>query len=363
MGEHAISTTQRGRKQQRTTSRRGTPSVVSTGILTCFVVALFTAAVAAAAPAAAVDDPSRPDARVTHGPSCQPGGLVVEVQAGTAPYAVRLATARRPAGEDQAVLEAGGVVVLRSADVAYGETIDGRLEFAARDGSGVTFVDELQDYSFTRPSKEDCDAITAPASPEPTTPAPTRSTTSAPSPTSTTDPGDGGAQPAPSSTGGSQGRTPAPTAESGQPGTAAPSTGERDGHASSVQVAAGGTVTLHGAGFLPGEHVTIRLHRNGAVLGTAVAGGDGTVRTQVRIPSGTAAGTALVDLVGDRSAVISDVALQVAAEQTPAAPRGTLSVWAVVAAAVALVATAGALVSVAGQQRAAGRGTSPSGGA
>src|SRR5215203_3147214 len=47
--------------------------------------------------AAAIDDPTRPDARVTHGPSCRPGGLVVEVQAGTAPYSVRLATTRQPA--------------------------------------------------------------------------------------------------------------------------------------------------------------------------------------------------------------------------------------------------------------------------
>jgi uncharacterized membrane protein len=128
-------------------------------------------------------------------------------------------------------------------------------------------------------------------------------------------------------------------------------------------VSAGGTVTLVGSGFLPGENVTVRLHGNGPVLGTAVAGADGTVRTEVRIPSGTATGTAQVDLVGDSSAISSGVALQVAAEERPAAARGTLSVWALVAAAVALVGTVGALVSVAGQQRTAGRRAFPSVGA
>src|SRR3954449_2842900 len=91
----------------------------------------------AAAPAAAIDAPTRPDAHVTHGPSCRPGGLVVEVQAGTLPYFVRLATTRRPAGEDEVELAPGQSAVLRTGDVAWGETIDGRLEFTARDGSGA----------------------------------------------------------------------------------------------------------------------------------------------------------------------------------------------------------------------------------
>ncbi|MCW2634295.1 MAG: uncharacterized protein JWQ99_662 [Blastococcus sp.] len=380
MGEHDISTTEWGTKQplqrtesgRSTTFRRSVPSVVSTGIvpgsvlagflLAGFVAALFAASVAAAVPAAAVDDPSRPDARVTHGPSCRPGGLVVEITAGNAPYSVRLATTRRPAGEDEALLEAGGSVVLYSDDVAYGETIDGRLEYAAQDGSGATYVDELEDYSFTRPSKEDCDAIAAPASPEPVSPAPYRPTTSAPAPAPTST-GAGAAQPAPPVPTSSGGRTATPAAESGQDRTAPPSTREPTGSASTVRVPAGGTVTLVGSGFLPGENVTVRLHGDGSVLGTAVAGADGTVRTEVRIPSDTASGTAQVDLVGDSSAIISGVALQVAAQARPAAVRGTLSLWALVAAAVALVGAVGALVSVAGRQRTAGRRGSPSSGA
>ena len=119
--------------------------------------------IALASPAAAVDDPSRPDARVTHGPSCHPGGVVVEVVAGTVDYAVTFATTRTPAGEDYAEVPSGETVVLRTGDVAWGETIDGRLEYAALDGSGTAFVDELEGYTFTRPAEEDCAAIAAPA--------------------------------------------------------------------------------------------------------------------------------------------------------------------------------------------------------
>jgi hypothetical protein len=143
--------------------------------------ALLPAIIALAPPALAVDDPSRPDAEVTHAPSCQPGGLVVEVTAGTAPYSVRLATTRVPEGEDEALLDPGETVVLETGDVDWGETIDGRLEYAALDGSGVTYVDELDDYSFTRPTEEDCAAITPPSAagtpaPQPVAPAPAEPT-------------------------------------------------------------------------------------------------------------------------------------------------------------------------------------------
>jgi hypothetical protein len=120
---------------------------------------------AAAGPAAAIDDSARPDARVTHGPSCRPGGVVVEVVAGTGAYAVTLATTRAPDGEDSARIEPGGTVVLRTGGVAWGETVDGWLEYRAVDGSGETWVDELDGYAFTRPAEEDCAAITAPAVP------------------------------------------------------------------------------------------------------------------------------------------------------------------------------------------------------
>ena len=131
-------------------------------LLSVATTALLLGGIALASPAAAVDDPTKPDARVTHGPSCHPGGVVVEVTGGTVDYDVTFATTRTPGGEDAAEVRAGATVVLRTGDVAWGETIDGRLEYTALDGSGTSFVDELAGYTFTRPAEEDCAAITAP---------------------------------------------------------------------------------------------------------------------------------------------------------------------------------------------------------
>src|SRR3712207_6738502 len=124
--------------------------------------ALLCAGIALAGPAPAVDDAARPDSRVTHGPSCRPGGVVVEVTAGTVAYAVTLATTRAPEGEDSAELQPGQVAALRTGDVAWGETVDSRLEYTALDGSGTAYVDELEGFVFTRPAAEDCAAITPP---------------------------------------------------------------------------------------------------------------------------------------------------------------------------------------------------------
>ena len=312
---------------------RTTVRPVSSGLLAGFLFLFLSAGLATAAPALAVDDPSRPDARVTHGPSCRPGGLVVEVVAGTAPYSVRLATTRAPAGEDEAILQPGETVVLRSGDVAYGETIDGRLEYAARDGSGVAYIDELDEYSFTRPTREDCEAIATPSDPEPVPP-----TTQAPSATPTT-------AGAPQTT--SPSTTPAP------PTGAAPS-GPVGADGAPAQVAAGDTVTLTAGGFLPGERVVIALHGSDDVLGSAVAGPDGTVQTDVRLPDGLSAGSATVDLVGDESAVLADVDLLVAGAESVVADSGFDDLVPLTSAAVALVAAVAGLVSVAGRHRAIG---------
>ena len=339
---------------------RRAPSVVVTGVVTGFVVALFAAAVAAAAPAAAIDDPTRPAAQVTHGPSCRPGGLVVEVRAGTVPYAVRLATTRTPAGEDEVELAPGQSAVLTSGDVAWGETIDGRLEYTARDGSGDTFVDELEDYSFTRPTQEDCAAVTAPASPAPTTSAPG----SAPASTSAAGT-DGDAVPPPPSVASSAGSgATTPAADTAPAGTPVPSpVGAASGATSSAsaqRVAAGATVTLRATGFLPGERVTILLHAGGAVLASAVVGADGSVLAEVQIPTGTALGAARLDLVGDSSALVTNVQLRVAAEEVVVTPHGTVPLPLLGAAALALVGSVAALVSVAGRQRALGGHLFPS---
>ncbi len=125
--------------------------------------ALLCAGIALAGPAAAVDDVARPDARVTHGPSCRPGGVVVEVTGGTVGYAVTLGTGRRPAGEDAADVAPGAVVVLSTGEVDWGETIDPFLAYTALDGSGDGWVDDLTGFSFTRPAAEDCAAINPPS--------------------------------------------------------------------------------------------------------------------------------------------------------------------------------------------------------
>jgi hypothetical protein len=280
-----------------------------------------------------VDDPTRPDAQVTHGPSCRPGGLVVEVVAGTSPYSVRLATTRTPSGEDEAVLEPHQTVVLHSDDVDYGETIDGRLEFTALDGSGVTYVDELEEYSFTRPTKEDCDAIAAPSSTDSGT-------------TPTASPSAGATEPTTAAA-----TTEAPVTGSGTPaqGGIAPTVG--GGTPAPQQVTAGDTVSVQAGGFLPGEVVTVQLQGSDDVLATATAGPDGTVRTEFRIPEGTQAGAATVHLMGTQSEIVADVDLRVAAAEAPLATSGTTDVVPLVAAAVALVAATGGLFSVVGRQR------------
>ncbi|SFE05120.1 hypothetical protein [Blastococcus tunisiensis] len=295
------------------------------------------AALAAAAPAAAIDDASRPDVRVTHGPSCQPGGLVVEVVAGTAPYRVRLATTRTPSGEDEAHLRPGDTATLRTGDVEWGETIDGRLEFTAADGAG--YVDELVEYSFTRPTREDCAAVARPTTPEPVPPA-----TGSPSAVPTATPTSGRAPSTSPSTG------PSSTSPSRPSSSAVPVPDDDAGPP--ARVSPGGTVTVEAGGFLPGERVTIRLRVAGNVLGTATAGADGAVQVEIRIPDGAAAGRTTVDLVGVRSAAVADVELQVAGARSVLVTEGWADVLPLTAAAIALVGSVSGLVNVAGGRRA-----------
>ena len=332
-GGARISTIPRGVVENRATPAPNFRLFLSAGLVSGFVAAMVGAALFAAGPAAAADDPTRPDARVTHGPSCRPGGLVVEVVAGTSPYSVKLATTRTPSGEDQAMLAPGQTVVLRTGDVAYGETIDGRLEFAAQDGSGVTFVDELEEYSFTRPSKKDCDAIADPSSsPQSSAPSDTAGPTSsaAAAPSTSTTPAD------PSAT---DSRTPAPagTVPTGGSGPASP-----------TPVTAGETVTLSAGGFRPGELVTVQLNGSDEVLTTATAGPDGTVRADVRIPGSTDPGATTAHLTGTESEIVAHVDLQVAAAQT-SLDAGSADIVPLVAAALALVAAAAGFFSVVGR--------------
>ena len=335
---------------RRTSTASSPPSTVTAGVLSGVFVLLAGAGLVLAPPAAAADDPTRPDARVTHGPSCNPGGLVVEVTAGTDPYVVRLATTRSPGGEDETTVAPGTTVVLRSDDVDWGETIDGRLEYTARDGSGGTFVDELDNYSFTRPTQEDCDAVNDPTVIHPSPPASAGPAADAP-------PTAGGGTEVPLSTEArTPGRTPAgqtsnPPSEpqETQAGGVVPGPGT-SGRASAAQVAPGDTVTVHGTGFLPGERVVVQLS-DGPVLGSATAAPDGSVRAAVRIPDRTESGPRTVTLVGEDSDVVAGVALQVAALSAPTGDDAADVLVPLVAAAAALVATVAGFVSAAGRRR------------
>lgn len=333
----------------RTATRSAPRTAVFGGLVTGFVLVLLALGTA---PASAVEDPTRPDGRVTHGPSCKPSGLVVEVVAGTSAYFVRLATTRRPAGEAEATLAPGVTVTLRTDDVAWGETIDGRLEYEARDGSGVTFVDELDTYSFTRPAQEDCEAIAAPPEAGAAPAAPPSAGVGSPSAPPRQDP-----SPAPAGTP-SPAPTGAPSAGAGQPGRPSVSAGSayRTTAAAARPIAAGSTVTLTGAGFLPGERVTVQLQGSDTVLGSGTAGPDGTVQIEVRMPSGIAAGPATVDMFGHRSETVADVELQIAGLESAVGDSGMVGLIPLVTAAAALVAAVAGLVSVAGRQRALGRG-------
>lgn len=356
-----ISTDQSG--STRTTS--GSRAAALTGLL---VTAFAAAGLVTAGPAAAIDDPTRPDARVTHGPSCRPGGLVVEVVAGTVSYSVRLATTREPAGEDEALLLPGETAFLSTGDVAPGETIDARLEYAAQDDSGSAYVDELPDATFTRPTVEDCDLATAPPSPEPPSEPPAGSPTPPPGdePTAPAEPSVPPSSPPPSSEPAPSPSLPAPSLPPEEPAPGSPvpfptapaPAPSRDPEPAPqaaqapAPVPAGGVVRVRVEGYQPGEEVTIALHGSGEVLGSATADDDGSVVTEVLIPAWTASGPATLDVVGDTAAAV--VPLDVASAGS-AAPEHATSLVPLLAAAGALAVTGTGLVATASRRRAGRR--------
>jgi hypothetical protein len=295
-----------------------------------FVAGMVTLGIAAAGPVLAVDDPTRPDARVTHGPSCRPGGVTVEVTGGTVAYDVVLATTRRPGGEDGARVEPGATVELSTRDVDWGETIDSRLLLTALDGSGVTYVDELPGFEFTRPAEEDCAAIAPPPPGEATVP-PVSGSAGAGAGTDDLPPG-GGA-------------VPMPDVETGPPAGSVDTSG-----ATTSRVTAGEVVTLTASGFAAGEEVTLRL-ADGTDLGTSVADIDGMVAVEVRIPRGVPTGAATLEVVGAVTATTVAVDLQIASQNTPVTTGGATT-WPLLLAGTAVVLTVGGLAVPALRRRA-----------
>ncbi|WP_457012957.1 hypothetical protein [Geodermatophilus sp. SYSU D01186] len=325
------------------------PVLTRTATIAGLFALLACAGVAGAAPALAVDDPTRPDARVTHGPSCRPGGVVLEVTGGAVAYTVTLTTTRAPAGEDVAEVQPGQVVVLGTGDVDWGETIDPGLEYAALDGSGTHYVDDLEGYSFTRPAAEDCAAIAPPTAaatvPAPAVDAGSPALPGTELPDAGTAPGPGGAAP-------------------DEPGPADP--GPADAldvlpavTASAREVVAGEEVTVHGQGFAPGEQVAVRV-ADGDVLTAVTAGADGALDADVRIPAATATGAAVLELVGADSSSTATVGLRVAAAPTPLPrPDGGVALPVVVAGIALLGAGAGLAAVTTRRARRAADPTSP----
>jgi LPXTG-motif cell wall-anchored protein len=92
---------------------------------------------------------------------------------------------------------------------------------------------------------------------------------------------------------------------------------------SATRVTAGGSITVSGEGFLPGEQVQVVLFSDPVVLGVVVAGADGKATATKTIPASTPAGTHHIELVGVTSGrkVVSP-AITVLAAASPAAGTG-----------------------------------------
>jgi hypothetical protein len=353
--------------------------------LSAVVFLLATAGIALAAPAAAMEDPRRPSATVTHGPSCGPGVVRTLVTNGTEQHTVTLVFDGGSV-QDSATLGPGEQVELVSSDVDWGTTVDVSVTVTAGDG---TPEEPLELDTYTRPSTEDCAAVTPPTSdpapppsssappatpdvpatppgtePEttpPTTVAPVPSTPGVPTTTGPTTTGPSTTAPRPTGPATSAPGTVATSAtpEAGGPprtsgaGTPAATAGRGSAASSSAAaVSPGGVVTLRATGFTAGEPVTVTIPGIDEPLTTVTAAADGSVETVVQIPRDAALGSTTVQFTGTDSATTAGLDLDVAARDR-VVPESTGSP-AAVAAGVALVAAAGTL-GVMGARRSRGR--------
>ena len=295
--------------------------------------ALLGGAVALAGPAAAIEDPRRPTAEVTHGPSCGPGVVRVEVTNGTEAHHVALVLDGGPE-LDGADLGPAGQAELTSSDVDWGQTVDVAVTVTDLDGTREA---ALELGTYTRPSAEDCGAISTPTtgtgahtptpgatSAVPTPPVPSSSVPSSSVPSSSVP-----SSPAPSSPSTRpptpSGTTPAPGTPQSTPPASSSSSPAASGPAapSAASVSPGGVVRLRATGFTPGELVTVTLLGAHEPLTTVTAEADGSVEAVVQIPRDLSLGAATVRLVGGASAASAGLDLQVAARQQPLAPHTT----------------------------------------
>jgi len=339
------------------------------------VLSLVAGGIALATPAAAMEDPRRPTATVTHGPSCGPDVVRTLVTNGTQPHRVALVF-DGGAEQDSAVLAAGEQVELVSSGIGWGVTVDVSVAVTAGDGTAEAPL-ELETY--TRPSAGDCAAVAAPLSgtaPQatsaeagaatgagPETTAPTAGGPGSPAPSVPATPEPGTSQPAdpvtsaagtaarttPGTTPGSTGGTPTGTPD----GVAPPRTsGVPAASSSSAAVSPGGVVTVRATGFTAGEPVTVTIPGVDEPLTTVAAAADGSVQTVVQIPRAAALGSTTVTFTGNDSSATAGLDLDVAARDR-VVPESTGSPFAV-AAGLALVGTAGTL-GLLGARRSRGR--------
>jgi hypothetical protein len=305
--------------------------------------------------ASAVVDPARPTARLLHGPNCSDGFVRVEVTNGSAEHTVTLTYDGVGTGAP-ATLAVGERTVLEGAELDWGTR--------AEVGVAVTGVDGPEEPldlgDWTRPTEEDCAAVTGPTgtTSPPTAPTSTGGTTTSsgpsgpptPRPTPTTT-----ATPRPTT--GTPSTSPRPTSEAPATPTssggstspsvagAAPTVG---GSSSAGQVSPGSVLTIRGTGFAPGEAVTVTLAGSTAPLATVTADDQGRVEAVVQIPQDVVLGPAVVRLVGVDSSSATEVALEVAARDTPGATGRTP--WPLMAAGLLLLALATTLATMAARR-------------
>jgi LPXTG-motif cell wall-anchored protein len=120
----------------------------------------------------------------------------------------------------------------------------------------------------------------------------------------------------------------------------------------------GGTLTIHGTGFTPGEIVDATLHSTPIALGSFTADADGEVDGPVTIPADVEPGEHTIVLAGRTSGVEASVPIEVIGEDADPAqelPATGTATSGLTGAGAALVAVGVALVLVGRPRRAAGQ--------
>ena len=282
--------------RRRPSARAGLSPVLLVLTAAC---ALLGGTVALAGPAAAIEDPRRPTAEVTSGPSCGPAAS--RSPSPTAPRRTTCALVFDGAAEQTPADVAPASRPSYQRDVDWGRTVDVTVTVTGPDG---TVEEPLRLGTYTRPSAEDCAALPRrrPRHSSGTT------TDTPPSPTSATPTGSVGD---PSTSATEPHRRPAGRLRRPSPDTSTspptrrrsarrPAAEERSrdgGRPSAASVSPGGVVTVRAAGFDPGRRSPSPSGRRGPA-DHRDRRPDGRVEAVVQIPRAAALGAATVQLVG-----------------------------------------------------------------